>query len=76
MARADEKTRAKATEGFMKLVSFLADRFEEAKMSDARKRAVVAATTMIGALTISRIVTDEVLSASILNTAKDGITRQ
>ena len=76
LARADEETRAKATEGFMKLVSFLADRFEEAKMSDARKRAVVAATTMIGALTISRIVTDEVLSASILNSAKDGITRE
>src|SRR6266853_541947 len=76
LARADEETRAKATEGFMKLVSFLADRFEEAKMSDARKRAVVAATTMIGAMTISRIVTDEVLSASILNSAKDRITRQ
>jgi len=76
LARADEETRAKATEGFMKLVSFLADRFEEAKMSDARKRAVVAATTMIGAMTISRIVSDEVLSASILNSAKDGITRQ
>jgi TetR/AcrR family transcriptional repressor of nem operon len=76
LARADEETRANATEGFMTLVSFLADRFEEAKMSDARKRAVAAATTMIGALTISRIVTDEALSASILNSAKDGITRQ
>src|SRR5260370_26427613 len=74
LARADEETRAKATEGFMKLVSFLAYRFEEAKMSDARKRAVVAATTMIGALTISRVVTDRALSNAILRNAEDSIT--
>ena len=58
----------------MKLVSFLADRFEEAKLSDARKRAVVAATTMIGALTVSRVVTDQALSDAILRNAEDSIT--
>jgi hypothetical protein len=36
----------------------------------ARRRAWVAAATMIGALTVSRIVTDSELSASILREAK------
>jgi hypothetical protein len=41
---------------------------------EARRRAMVAALTMIGALTISRVVTDRALSNAILRNAEDSIT--
>ena len=66
MARADERTRAAATQAFLKLVGVIAAQFGKTRPEVARQRALVAAATMIGALTMSRIVTDSELSASIL----------
>jgi len=70
MARADERTRAAATQAFLKLVGVIASQFGKARPDVARRRALVAAATMIGALTMSRIVTDSELSASILREAE------
>jgi TetR/AcrR family transcriptional repressor of nem operon len=71
MARADERTRAAATQAFLKLVGVITAQFGKTRPDVARRRALVAAATMIGALTMSRIVTDSELSASILReTAK------
>jgi len=70
MARADERTRAAATQAFLKLVGVIAAQFGKARPDVARRRALVAAATMIGALTMSRIVTDSELSASILREAE------
>ncbi len=75
LGRRDEKTRAVATEGFLKLVSIMAGQFAKAKPSDARRRALVAISTMIGALTLSRIVTDPELSAEILREAKESASK-
>ena len=53
LSRADKKTREAATEGFKRLVAVLAGKSET---QDARRRALVAVATMIGAVTMSRVV--------------------
>jgi TetR/AcrR family transcriptional repressor of nem operon len=74
MARADTQTRAAATTGFLKMVDALAGGFAEGTPDEARRRAMVAALTLIGAMTVSRVVTDQALSNAILRSAQDSIT--
>jgi TetR/AcrR family transcriptional regulator, transcriptional repressor for nem operon len=66
LARSDERTRAAATAGFLKLVEIMAGQFGKIPPAAARRRALVAGSTMIGALTMSRVVSDPELSAEIL----------
>jgi TetR/AcrR family transcriptional regulator, transcriptional repressor for nem operon len=66
LARSDERTRAAATAGFLKLVDILAQRYRLTNAETAMQRALVAVSAIIGALTISRIVTDPKLSATVL----------
>src|SRR5262249_61648886 len=70
LARSDKKTRQAATAGFERLVDILAGK---AGTADARQRALVAAATMIGAVTMSRVVTDQGLSAEILRAAEKSL---
>jgi TetR/AcrR family transcriptional regulator, transcriptional repressor for nem operon len=70
MARGDERTRAAATQAFLILVGVIASQFGKTRPDVARRRALAAAATMIGALTMSRIVTDSELSAGILREAE------
>jgi TetR/AcrR family transcriptional repressor of nem operon len=70
IARCDEKTRAAATQAFLKLVDTIAAESGKTRPDVARRRALVTVATMIGALTLSRIVTDSELSAGILREAK------
>ena len=70
IARCDEKTRAAATQAFLELVNIIAAESGKTRPDVARRRALVAAATMIGALTMSRIVTDPELSAGILREAE------
>jgi TetR/AcrR family transcriptional regulator, transcriptional repressor for nem operon len=70
LARADERTRAAATQAFLKLAGVIASQFGKTRPEVARRRALAAAVTMIGALTMSRIVTDSELSADILREAE------
>ena len=70
LSRADTKTRAAATEGFKRLVAVLAGK---SKTPSARRRALAAAATMIGAVTVSRVVTDPGLSAEILSAAQKSL---
>ncbi len=69
MARGDERTRAAATQALLKLVEVIASQFGKTRPDVARRRALAAAATMIGALTMSRMVTDSALSAGILQEA-------
>jgi TetR/AcrR family transcriptional repressor of nem operon len=71
MARGDERTRAAATQALLKLVGVVASQFGKTRPDVARRRALVAAATMIGALTMSRMVTDSELSADILREARE-----
>jgi len=72
LSRSSKKVREAAAEGFVRLVEFLA---RKADTVDARQRAVAAAATMIGALTMSRVVTDQGLSAEILREAQRSLIR-
>jgi TetR/AcrR family transcriptional repressor of nem operon len=74
LARCDEKTRAVATAGFERLVGILAEQFGALPPEKARRRALVSASTMIGALAMARMVTDPELSAEILREAEASIT--
>jgi TetR/AcrR family transcriptional regulator, transcriptional repressor for nem operon len=70
LARSDDKTRAAATAGFLKVVDAFAQQYRRTKPKGAEARALVAVSAMIGAITMSRIVTDSKLSAAILRQAK------
>ena len=70
LSRTDKKTREAATEGFERLVAVLAGK---SKTQNARRRALVAVATMIGAVTMSRVVTDPGLSAEILSAAEKSL---
>jgi TetR/AcrR family transcriptional repressor of nem operon len=70
MARGDERTRAAATQALLKFIEVIASQFGKTPPDVARRRALVAAATMIGALTISRIVVDSELSTDILREAE------
>ena len=74
LARSDEKTRAAATDGFLRLVEIMAGQFGKIPPDIARRRALVAVSTMIGALTMSRIVTDPKLSAEMLEEAEKSLS--
>ncbi|SRR6266542_1317266 len=75
LARADAKTRVAATEGFLRYLDVLASRYDTLRPDQAKKRAIAAAATMIGALTMARVVKDPELSDSILKNAVDSILR-
>jgi len=69
IARCDEGVRSAATDGFRRLVAIIAAQYEGTRPDLAKQRALAAASMMIGALTMSRIVTDPELSSEILSQA-------
>ena len=71
LSRADKKTREAATEGFERLVTVLAG---TSQTRNARRRALVAVATLIGAVTMSRVVSDPELSDEILRAAEKSLT--
>jgi len=75
LARADAKTRAAATEGFLGLSRLIADQLKNvsAKKAEAQSMAIVAA--LIGAITLARIVPDSRISNSILSGTRDHILK-
>jgi len=66
LARADEQARSAASRGFDELVEMLAKRIGRRQREAARSEAVFALSAMIGAITMSRIITDPDASLSIL----------
>ena len=74
LARADAETRNAATAGFLRLVDIVAGQLDQTQPAEVKKRAIVAVATMIGALTMSRIVTDEAISKTILRAAEESLT--
>ncbi|MGF6227164.1 TetR/AcrR family transcriptional repressor of nem operon [Inquilinus ginsengisoli] len=70
LTRGDDLVREKATDGFREVVGVVARQFTEVNADVARGRALSALATMIGALTMSRMVNDPDLSAEILRQAK------
>jgi TetR/AcrR family transcriptional repressor of nem operon len=72
MARSSKETKAAATELLEKVLVTLAG---DAPDREARSAAIVALSTMIGAMTLARVVADADLSAEILDRVKDHLHR-
>jgi TetR/AcrR family transcriptional repressor of nem operon len=70
LSRADTKTREAATDGFKRLVEILTGK---AGTAEARRKAQVAAVTMIGAMIMSRVVTDPKLSDEIIRETRKSL---
>ena len=75
LARADDATREAATAGFVKLVDAIAKQFPKTRPEVAKERAEFIVCAMVGAMTMSRIVTDSDLSASILRQAQKHLSK-
>ena len=76
LAKSDKRVRDVATTGFSRMVEILAAHFDQAKPAEARKRAMATAAAMIGAVTMSRVLTDQKLSDSLLRAVEESITRE
>jgi TetR/AcrR family transcriptional repressor of nem operon len=74
MARSGKETKAAAAEVLEKLFAILAA--DTPDREEARGNAIVALSTMIGAMTLARVVADDDLSSEILNRAKAHLRRQ
>jgi TetR/AcrR family transcriptional regulator, transcriptional repressor for nem operon len=68
MARSSDEARTAATEVVEELLAVLGEGVPEAGV--ARRGAIVALSTLIGAMTLARIVTSDALSAEILESAR------
>jgi TetR/AcrR family transcriptional regulator, transcriptional repressor for nem operon len=70
LAHGDEKTREVTVQGFDDMVNVLAKQIRRRKADAAHSEAVFAMAAMIGAVTMSRIIADPEVSASVLETVK------
>ena len=75
LARSHKTVRDVATTGFSRMVETLATHFDQARPAEARKRAMATAAAMIGAVTMSRVLTDQKLSDALLQAVEESITR-
>jgi TetR/AcrR family transcriptional repressor of nem operon len=75
MARSGDGVRESATAGFLKLIGLIAGQLDDLTPAVARKEALWIMSTMIGAVTMARVVTDPELSDSILRETLKRLTR-
>jgi TetR/AcrR family transcriptional regulator, transcriptional repressor for nem operon len=76
LARADDTTRSVTSEAFVALVDAIAAHMPRKKPEVATSDAIFMVSAMIGALTMSRVVNDAKLSASILHAAKEHLAER
>lgn len=74
LARADKNTRTMATERLLKIADSLAQHFEGTRRDLAMRQALVALSTMFGALTLSRMMTQTELSDLLLQDAAEHVS--
>jgi TetR/AcrR family transcriptional regulator, transcriptional repressor for nem operon len=75
MARGSDAVREATTAGFLEMVDTIAGQLDGMSPAAAKKEALLMLSTMIGAVTMARMVTDPDLSASILRQARKRLTR-
>jgi TetR/AcrR family transcriptional regulator, transcriptional repressor for nem operon len=71
LARCDENTRVAASQCFSELIDLVAKRLGHHRSDSTESKAVFAVAAMIGAVTMSRILTDSEASASVLVHVKE-----
>ncbi|MCB8876825.1 TetR/AcrR family transcriptional regulator [Acidisoma silvae] len=75
LARAGEETRAAASERVLGLVNAIAKRFDDMPLQEAKARAVLTVSAMVGAVTMSRIMTDPTASEAILDDTRTELAK-
>jgi TetR/AcrR family transcriptional repressor of nem operon len=75
LGRADAKTREVATEGFLGLSRLIAGQLKNVSAKKAELQSMAIAATMIGAITLARIVPDSRISNLILAGTRDHILK-
>jgi TetR/AcrR family transcriptional repressor of nem operon len=75
MARSGDVVRESATTGFLKMIGLIAGQLDGLTPVAARKEALWIMSTMIGSVTMARVVTDPKLSASIHRETLRHLTR-
>jgi TetR/AcrR family transcriptional repressor of nem operon len=70
LARSEKSTRKAMTEAFKQLVDVIADQLAPLPAEPARRKALSLISTMVGALSLARMVSDPELSESILAQAR------
>jgi TetR/AcrR family transcriptional regulator, transcriptional repressor for nem operon len=75
LARACEETRAAASARALNLVTAIAKRFDDMPADVAKARAVLTVSAMVGAVTMSRIMTDTAASEAILDDTRRELAR-
>ena len=73
LARESQSVRDEATNGFSRLVNALARNLTGVSPASAKKESLVILSTMIGAMTIARLVSDKELSAALLAQVKKSL---
>jgi TetR/AcrR family transcriptional regulator, transcriptional repressor for nem operon len=73
LGRAEEPLQAAATDGYLHMVQVIAKSLVDLPAREAQTRAMVIASAMIGALTISRIVKDTAASDAVLSATRKTI---
>lgn len=71
LARADQDTRTAVSSEVLRLVDVLAEQFPRAKDDTARGHAMFALAAMVGAVTLSRLVSDREVSSLILRETRN-----
>jgi len=66
LARAGEEVRNAATAAFLQLADMIASHLDDLPPAAAKKEALVLLSSMVGAMTMARLVSDEDVSAEIL----------
>ncbi|CAB3768942.1 TetR/AcrR family transcriptional regulator [Paraburkholderia humisilvae] len=73
LTRCSDEVRAVVTSGLTEVVELLVAQLPDMPVAAARKKAWVMLSTMVGALSIARMVNDDALSASILRDARKSL---
>lgn len=71
VARAEDDTRHLATEGFLDMIGKIAERLGDRNDEALQKKAIVAFCSMVGAMTMARMVDDKALAETILTQMKN-----
>ena len=76
LARANEAVRNAATTGFLQLADVIASHFDDLSPAAAKKEALVLLSSMVGAMTMARLVSDKDASAAILTQMRKALAQQ
>jgi TetR/AcrR family transcriptional repressor of nem operon len=76
LARASHDIRAAATAILAELADFIAGHMDDLPRSAAKNEALVLLSTMIGAMSMARLVSDQKLSAAILTRTRKSLSEQ